>query len=87
MKNWIKFGEKLPKIGENINIKFDNGKEFPNNPYGIIKRITNIKDLDADQTIVMEKRANNAWSLSSDKFVNSIVKDNYYWNTEGIMND
>lgn len=83
MSNWIQFGQKLPQIGDCIDVKFDDGEEFSHNPYGRITRVVNVKDLGPNHCVVTDKLGVESWSLNSDKFIGSVVKDSYYWRISG----
>jgi hypothetical protein len=75
---WISFGTSLPNVGDSIRIKFDDGTEFPKE-YGVITSIRHIKDLGGNDCIYMPVYSENAWTLDSDKYIGSIVKDTYFW--------
>ena len=75
--DWITFGDQLPSVGSQIRIKFDDGSEFPHN-YGIIRSISNIKELGPDDCVIAD-HIGESWSLCSDKYINSVVKDTYSW--------
>jgi hypothetical protein len=78
LMDWISFGDKLPQVGQRIDIKFDDGKEFGD--YGTLRTITDIKDLpDGSACFVGEAINGKAWSMCSDKYIGSIVRDSYYW--------
>jgi hypothetical protein len=82
---WYRFSERLPALGDRIAIAFENGKEFTGNPYGTVTKITNVADLDGESCVVsgdgFGTRA--AWSLCSDRFVNSVVRSDYQWRYSG----
>ena len=80
MKEWIFFGEQQPKVGQSIEIKIDN--EIVD--YGTLKSIVDIKSLPLGSVVFVHEslKPGKAWSLSSERFVNSIVRDSYYWRTK-----
>jgi hypothetical protein len=76
--DWISFGNRRPEIGQRIEIKFDNGEVLDD--YGTVKSIVNHKDLPVGSVVWMgDSIRGDYWSLCSDRYVNSMVRDTYFW--------
>lgn len=81
---WVEFGNKLPKLGDNIEIMFDDGTLFDGSygdrSYGKLTKIIDTRNLSGETCIITDKSIKGkAWSLCSDKYINSIVRHNYKW--------
>lgn len=77
--NWISFAKERPKVGDSIDIAFEDKKSWNHNPYGKITSIKHVKDLDSSHCIVMDTYNKDSWTINSNKYIGSVVKSTYYW--------
>jgi len=66
--DWLTFGVMLPKAGDNIEVIFPNANPLDMGKVTRIIDVTNANQL-----------SDRAWSLSTDYYHNSVVRDTYPW--------